>query len=343
MNRFEWASAHVLGAATRAGSSTVADAMLAQGSQSGTNAVILKAGGIDLLDLMKEGLLNPHRVVNLRNIPELGHIVEESDGTLRVGSMVTLAQLAEHPLVRNRYSALAQAAGQSASPQIRNVATVGGNLLQRPRCWYFRSLHHHCLRKGGEACFAFAGENQYHAVFGQNGCAIVHPSTAATALVAFNAKAELINAQGAKRIVALEAFFLTPDKDIRRENNLKPGEILTSVVLPESKHGVRSSYLRHGELDSFDWPIAEVAVVVELDAVGVCRQASVVLGAAAPVPYRVKGAESALLGTRISDAIARRAANAAVSDATPLSENAYKLPAFEALVRRALLSATSAV
>jgi xanthine dehydrogenase YagS FAD-binding subunit len=343
MNRFEWASARVLGAAARAGSITVADAMLAQGSQSGTNAVILKAGGIDLLDLMKEGLLNPRRVVNLRNIPELGKIVEESDGTLRVGSMVTLAQLAQHPLVRTRYSALAQAAGQSASPQIRQVATIGGNLLQRPRCWYFRSLHHDCLRKGGEACFAFTGENQYHAVFGQNGCAIVHPSTAATALVAFNAKAELVNAQGNRRVIALEAFFLTPDKDIRRENNLKPGEILTSVVLPESKHGVRSSYLRQGELDSFDWPIAEVAAVVELDAVGVCRQASVVLGAAAPAPYRAKKTESALVGKRISDEIARRAANAAISDATPLSENAYKLPVFEALVRRALLSATSAV
>jgi len=342
MNRFEWASANVLGAAARAGSVTVADAMRAQGTQSGTNAVILKAGGIDLLDLMKEGLLNPRRIVNLRNIAELGRVVEESDGALRVGSMVTLAQLAEHPLVRNRYSALAQAAGQSASPQIRNVATVGGNLLQRPRCWYFRSLHHRCLRKGGEACFAFDGENQYHAVFGQNGCAIVHPSTPATALLAFNAKAELVNAQGNRRVVALEAFFLTPDKDIGRENNLKPGEILTSVILPQSKLGARSSYLRQGEQDSFDWPIAEVAVVVVLDAAGVCRQASVVLGAAAPVPYRAKKAESALLGTRISDAIVRRAANAAVADAAPLSKNAYKLPVFEALVRRTLLSAASA-
>ena len=343
MNRFEWSSARVLGAATRAGSVTVVDAMLAQGGQPGTNAVILKAGGIDVLDLMKEGLLSPSRVVNLRDIPELGRIVEEADGTLRVGSMVTLAQLAQHPLIRTRYSALAQAAGQSASPQIRQVATIGGNLLQRPRCWYFRSLHHRCLRKGGEACFAFTGENQYHAVFGQNGCAIVHPSTAATVLVAFNAKAELVNAQGNRRVIALETFFLTPDKDSRRENNLKPGEILTSVVLPESMHGVRSSYLRQGELDSFDWPIAEVVAVVELDAVGVCRQASVVLGAAAPVPYRAKKAESALIGKRISDEIARRAANAAVSDAAPLSENAYKLPVFEALVRRALLSATSAV
>jgi xanthine dehydrogenase YagS FAD-binding subunit len=284
MNRFEWTSARGLAEAAGTGSVTVADAMLTRSGQPATTAVILKAGGIDLLDLMKEGLLSPRRVVNLRDIPELGRIVEEPGGALRIGSMITLAELAEHPLVRARYRALAEAAGQSASPQIRQVATIGGNLLQRPRCWYFRSLQHHCLRKGGEACFAFAGENQYHAIFGHNGCAIVHPSTAATALVAFHAKAELVSAQGAKRVVALEAFFLTPDEDIERENDLKPGEILAAVVLPPSGPGVHSAHLRQGEMDSFDWPIADVAAVVDIGANGICRQASVVLGAAAPVP-----------------------------------------------------------
>ncbi|MGB7543691.1 MAG: FAD binding domain-containing protein [Burkholderiales bacterium] len=341
MNRFEWIGARDLAAAARTGSVTVADAMLTQSGQPGTTAVILKAGGIDLLDLMKEGLLSPRRVVNLRDIPELGRIVEDPGGALRIGSMVTLAQLAEHPLVRARYRALAEAAGQSASPQIRQVATIGGNLLQRPRCWYFRSLHHHCLRKGGEACFAFAGENQYHAVFGHDGCAIVHPSTAATALVAFDAAAELVGAQGAKRVVALEAFFLRPDQDVERENDLKPGEILTAVVLPPSKPGLRSAHLRQGEVDSFDWPIADVAAVVDLDSGGVCRKASVVLGAAAPVPYRAKGAESVLAGKRISEDTARSAARAAVAGAAPLSGNAYKLPVFEALVRRTILSAAS--
>jgi xanthine dehydrogenase YagS FAD-binding subunit len=260
---------------------------------------------------------------------------------LRIGSMVTLAQLAQHPLVRARYRALAQAAGQSASPQIRQVATIGGNLLQRPRCWYIRSVYHHCLRKGGEACFAFAGENQYHAVFGHNGCAIVHPSTIATALVAFNAKAELVSAQNAKRVVALESFFLMPDQDIERENDLKPGEILTAVVLPPSKPGVHSSYLRQGEQDSFDWPVADVVVVIDVGSDGICRHASVVLGAAAPVPYRVKGAESALVGKRISEAIARSASTAAIVGAVPLSKNTYKLPLFEALVKRTILSAAS--
>jgi xanthine dehydrogenase YagS FAD-binding subunit len=341
VNRFEWASARDLAAALRAGSVTVANAMRTPGGVPGTDAVIVKAGGIDLLDLMKEGLLTPRRVVDLRGIPELGRVAEEPAGSLRIGAMVTLAQLVLHPLVRARYGALAQAAGQSASPQIRNVATLGGNLLQRPRCWYFRSRHHHCVRKGGGACFAFAGENRHHALFGHDGCAMVHPSTAATALVAFDAKVELVNSRGARRVVALETFFLPPGKDIARENDLQPGEILTAVILPPARPGRRSFHLRQGELYSFDWPIADVAAVLDLDRDGVCRRAAVVLGAAAPVPYRARGAESALAGKRISADSARSAAAAAVAGAAPLGGNAYKIPVFEALVGRAIVNAAS--
>jgi xanthine dehydrogenase YagS FAD-binding subunit len=340
MNRFEWAGARDIADASGARSATVADAMRSQDGNPGRDAVILKAGGIDLLDLMKEGLLTPRRVVNLRPIAELGRVVEEPDGSLRIGAMVTLAQIAEHPLVRTRYRALAEAAGGSASPQIRNVATIGGNLLQRPRCWYFRSLAHHCVRKGGKACFAFAGENEYHAIFGQSGCAIVHPSTSATALVAFNARVELVDARRQKRVVALENFFVSPEKDIGRETDLQPGEILTAVLLPPFARSLRSAHIRQGELDSFDWPIADVAVVLDMEPAGICRRASIVLGAAAPVPHRAKGAESALAGSRINDDSARAAAHAALADATPLSRNGYKLPIFEALVRRTILDAT---
>ena len=340
MNRFEWTSARGVADGARAGNSTVADAMHSKSGTPGTNAILLKAGGVDLLDLMKEGLLTPKRVVNLRAVPELGRIVEEKDGSVRVGSTVTLAQLAAHPAIRARYLALAQAAGNSASPQLRNMATIGGNLLQRPRCWYFRSLDHHCARKGGQTCFAFAGENAYHAIFGQSGCAIVHPSTSATALVAFDARVELVGAKGSRRIVALEKFFVPPERDIGRENDLRPGEILTAVLLPPSGAGARSAHLRQGELDSFDWPIADVAVVLEIESGDVCRRASVVLGAAAPVPHRAKAAESALTGKQITEEVARGAALAALAGATPLSGNAYKLPVFEALVRRAVLGAT---
>ena len=338
MNRFEWASARGVADAAGSGNATVADAMRSKSASPRTGAVVLKAGGVDLLDLMKEGLLVPKRVVNLRAVPELGRIVEEKDGSMRIGATVTLAQLGAHPAIRARYRALAQAAGNSASPQLRNMATIGGNLLQRPRCWYFRSLEHHCVRKGGQTCFAFAGENAYHAIFGQNGCAIVHPSTSATALVAFDARVELVGAKGRKRIVALEKFFVPPERDIGRENDLKPGEILTAVVLPPDR-GARSAHLRQGELDSFDWPIADVAVVLDMESGDVCRRASVVLGAAAPVPHRAKAAEQALAGKRITGDMAHDAARAALAGASPLSQNAYKLPIFEALVRRTVLSA----
>jgi xanthine dehydrogenase YagS FAD-binding subunit len=341
MNRFEWSSASGVADAAGMRGATVADAMRTPSGRPGADAVIVKAGGIDLLDLMKEGLLTPRRMVSLRAIAELGGIVEEPDGSLRVGAMVTLARLAEHPLVRTRYRALADAAGGSASPQIRNIATLGGNLLQRPRCWYFRSLHHHCLRKGGSACFAFAGENEYHAIFGQNGCAIVHPSTSATALVAFGAGVELVSAQGQKRVVALEQFFVPPERDIVRENDLRPGEILTAVLLPPFARDLRSAHIRQGELDSFDWPIADVAAVLDMETSGVCRRASIVLGAAAPVPHRARAAESALAGKRITDEAARDAAHAALAGATPMSRNGYKLPIFEALVRRAVLEAAN--
>jgi len=341
MNSFEWVSVSSLAEATSAASDTVANAMRSQSGQPKTEAIILKAGGVDLLDLMKEGLLSPRRVINLHSVAELRGIVEEPNGSIRIGSMVTLAQLAEHPLLRARYPALVDAANQSASPQIRQVATIGGNLLQRPHCWYFRSLDHHCVRKGGEACFAFTGENQYHAIFGHNGCAIVHPSTCATALVAFNARIELAGAQGRKRVVAIEDFFLSPDQDIERENDLKPGEILTAVLLPALKQDTRSAHMRQGELESFDWPLADVAVVLEMRAGRVCERAAVVLGAAAPVPYRAREAEAFLAGKQISDQGARGAARAALARAMPLGGNAYKLPIFDALVRRCILSATN--
>jgi xanthine dehydrogenase YagS FAD-binding subunit len=340
MERFDWLEARIVSDAAIAATATVADAMLSRpGEQPSDQAAVVKAGGIDLIDLMKEGLLTPRRLVNLRNVADLGVITEGQGGTLRIGALATLAQIAGHPVVRARYVALADAAGRSASPQIRQVATLGGNLLQRPRCWYFRSAQHHCARKGGEACFAFGGENQHHAIFDQHGCAIVHPSTAATALVALGAKIEIANPQGNKREVRLEDFFLPPDIDLHRENDLKPGEIVTAITLPPLTPTVRSVHLKQGERDSFDWPVADVAVVLELTPDRNCRFASIVLGAAAPVPHRAKAAEAALLGRVVDETAARAAASAALAGATPLTKNEYKLPIFETLVRRAVLAA----
>jgi xanthine dehydrogenase YagS FAD-binding subunit len=338
MKQFEWVDADTASQASGLATATVAGAMITQlGQQPGDGAAVIKAGGIDLLDLMKEGLIAPMRVVNLRRVAGLDRIAEEKDGTLRIGSMVTLAQIAEHALIRERYTALANATEKSATPQIRHLATLGGNLLQRPRCWYFRSSQSHCVRKGGESCFAFTGENQYHAIFDHQGCAIVHPSTAATALVAMDARVELA-AHGAKREMLLEEFFLLPKIDIHRENDLKAGEILTATLLPPVSPRMRSIHLKQGEKDSFDWPIADVAARLELNADGICERASIILGAAAPVPHRAKEAEAVLIGKQVSEQTAWTAGRAALTDAAPLSKNGYKLPIFETLVRRAILA-----
>jgi xanthine dehydrogenase YagS FAD-binding subunit len=336
MNSFEWIMPGDVAQACSAASTTVAAAMASQSGKPVADAMIIKAGGIDLLDLMKEGLLNPRRLINIRALPGLDRI-EPDGGGVRIGANVTLATLAADRNIRARYRALADAVGSSASPQIRQVATIAGNLLQRPRCWYFRSSAHHCARKGGNNCFAFAGENQYHAIFDHNGCAIVHPSTAATALVAFDARLELTDKTGSQRIVNLEHFFVLPEVDIRRENDLKSGEIVTAVLLPEQPETARSIYLKQSEIESFDWSIAEIALVLDVSG-GICRKASIVLGAAAPVPHRAPAAEAALVGKPIDETIARAAAEAALRGARPLTKNGYKLPMFETLARRAILA-----
>jgi xanthine dehydrogenase YagS FAD-binding subunit len=340
MNRFAWMGARTISEAAAAASTIAADAMTASPDAAGLGeTAIVMAGGIDLLDLLKENLLLPGKVVSLKEIPGLDAIVEDEAGGLRIGAMVTLTKLAEHAVVRQRYPAVTDAVHDSASPQIRNVATLGGNLLQRPRCWYLRAEEYRCLRKGGGHCFAISGENQYHAIFDNGSCAIAHPSTAATALVALGATVELTNAEGAVRRVLLEDFFVPPDRDIQRENDLKPQEILTAIHLPPLPASICMAHLKQGEKDSFDWPLADVAVLLDLSPDGRCKSAAIILGAAAPVPHRAKTAESALVGRRIDENVAREAGHAALDGATPLAKNAYKLPLFETLVRRAILKA----
>jgi xanthine dehydrogenase YagS FAD-binding subunit len=339
MNRFEWASAGTVGQAAASASTTVADAMLAPPGGPPGPAVVLKAGGIDLLDLMKEGLLAPRCVVNLRAIAGLDAIAEAADGGVRIGALASLEQVATHKLIGQRYAALADALASSASPQIRHVATLGGNILQRPRCWYFRSAVHRCLRKGGGKCFATHGENQYHAIFANEVCAVVHPSTAATALVAFGAHIEIANAEGEVRRPLLDEFFVAPETDVQRETDLQAGEVVTAVLLPPLAAGTTSAHLRDADKLAFDWPIADVAVVLERDVDGSCRRASVVLGAAAPVPRRARSAEEVLAGQVIDEALAREAGQAALEGSTPLAKNGYKRPIIAALVRRALLRA----
>ncbi|MBD0369979.1 MAG: FAD binding domain-containing protein [Pyrinomonadaceae bacterium] len=322
MNRFEWTDA-----------ATVHEAI----SQLNGRAVV-KAGGVDLLDRLKEGLEAPQRLVNIRNIRGLDRIEEGKDG-LRIGPLVTLARLSEDKLVLERYTALAQAAGRAATPQIRNMATAGGNLLQRPRCWYFRQEEFHCRRKGGERCFALDGENQYHAIFDNQLCAIVHPSALAVPLMAFGARVVLTGSKGARE-VELERFFVTPEQDIMRENIIAPDELITEIKVPRLQPATRSFYIKQGEKESFDWPVADVCAVLQTKG-NVCLKASIVLGAAAPVPWRASKAEASLAGKVINEQSAREAARLSMEGATPLAQNRYKLAVFEAIVRRAILRQAS--
>ena len=305
-------------------------AAIAAGAQRGA---LFKAGGVDVADLMKEGVAQPAALVNLRRVSGLEFLREEK-GALAIGPLVTLARLSEDPLVVKGASALAAAAGWAGTPQIRNLATLGGNLAQRPRCPYFRSELFHCRKKGGTECFALLGENQDHAVFGNDRCAIVHPSGAATALVALGASLKLQGPRG-ERTLPVEQFFVRPEQDVTRENVLQPGELIVEVRVPTGRRG---GYVKLMQKQTFDWPLADAAAVLDLDG-GIVREARVVLGAAAPVPWRVPGVEKVLLGKKLDQASARDAARLATEGATPLDKNGHKLPALQAAVLRALRAA----
>lgn len=300
------------------------------------DGTVAKAAGVDLLDLMKEGLLTPSKMVHLRSLKELDGLTKS--GGLRLGPNVTLAELAAHEYLTGSYRALRLAADAAATPQIRNMATLGGNLCQRPRCWYFRSADFPCTRKGGSECFAYNGENQYHAIFGnQDGCAIVHPSATAVALSALDATLKIRSVEKERELGVMD-FFVAPAEDVRRENVLANGELITEVHLPILAEQRVSYYYKQKEKQSFDWPIAEAAVAFNFEG-GVCSDSRIILGAAAPIPWRTKAAEDFLNGKTLSPAVAREAAEKAMLDATPLSENSYKVTVFKAVISRALLLA----
>ncbi|MDQ2978960.1 MAG: xanthine dehydrogenase family protein subunit M [Acidobacteriota bacterium] len=296
---------------------------------------LLKAGGVDVLDRMKEGLDSPERLVSISRVPGLDRI--EAGPPARIGALATLSRIESHPVLRRWYPALVDAAGGAATPQIRNMATLGGNIAQRPRCWYFRQAEFDCRKKGGDTCFAMEGENRFHAIFDTDVCCCVHPSATSVALVAYGARLETVS-PGGKRTISLDEFFVTPKEDPRRENALGPGEVIESVVIPQPAPGARSAYLKLKEKESFDWPLVEACVAVTLDG-GSIRDARVVLGSVSPVPRRAVAAEKVLTGARPSPELFSRAAAAAVEGATPLGQNAHKVRLARVLVERALRAA----
>ncbi|HVA79399.1 MAG TPA: xanthine dehydrogenase family protein subunit M [Candidatus Binataceae bacterium] len=300
------------------------------------------AGGVDVLDLMKQGIATPATLVNLKGLGGLSGIELTPTGELRIGALAKLHEVAANGDVQARFTAVSGAAGEAATPQIRNLGTVGGNLLQRPRCWYFRNPLVNCLKKGGEKCYSIGGLNRYHAILGGGPSYIVHPSNLAPALVAYGASARIMGPAG-ERTVALDKFFTLPQVDSRRENDLRTGEIITAVIVPAPAPGTRGIYLEVREKQSFDWPLVSVAVVIAPSADRkTVRDARIVMGAVAPIPWRVPAAEKAIIGAPLDEAHARAAADAALAQAQPMSDNAYKVKIAKVIVRRAILAAGGA-
>jgi xanthine dehydrogenase YagS FAD-binding subunit len=329
MKAFEWANA-----------STVEDAVkLLKPPDAKTDpdeAPHALAGGQDLLTSLKAYIVRPSRVVNLKTIQGLDRIEPDGNGGLKLGAMATLTQLEEHPDVRAKFPGLVEAVLSIATPQIRNMGTIGGNLCQRPRCWYFRLENYNCRKKGGNECYAQNGENKYNAIFGGGKSNYVHPSDLAPMLVALGATVAIAGPDGRKN-VPLEQFFVKPSQDIRRETILKEGEIVTEVVVPASPLAAHSTYLKFKERDSLDFALAAVAAAVDLAPDKTVRQARLVLGGVATIPWRVPKAEQFLAGKPLNDQTTAEAAKIALEGAQPMDQNSYKIPLTQTLVRRALL------
>jgi xanthine dehydrogenase YagS FAD-binding subunit len=312
------------------------DAVAAVAKREGT-IILPMAGGQDLLARMKDYVTTVDRIVNLKNAVDVTAIAT-SDGGMKIGAAMRIVDLAEHAQVAKLYPAIAHAAIEVGTPQIRNQGTVGGNVNQRPRCWYFRNEEFVCFKKGGFRCFATTGENQYHAIFGNNGPShIVHPSSLAVPFVAYGAKFRLVSARGEREVAAAEYFTMPTNRNVLKENVLEDDEILTHVMLP-APGNVKTGHYEVRYKASHDWPLAFTTVVLTMTGNNIAS-ARVVLGAVAPVPWRSRPAEQALAGKPLNEQTALAAAEAAVSEAQPMTGNAYKVQIAKTAVKRAIMQA----
>jgi xanthine dehydrogenase YagS FAD-binding subunit len=297
------------------------------------------AGGSDLLGMMKDRIEGPKFktpgfLIDIKGIKELNYIKEQKNG-LKIGAGTPLSEIASSDLIAKKYPLLRQAAGQVGVPQIRNVGTLGGNLCQKPRCWYFRGkLFPDCFRKGGNNCYAPGGENRYHALFGGANCYKIHPSDLAPALVALNARVEIGSSKG-NRMVPIEKFYVGPDKNMLSETILTPQELVLAVEIPNPATTSKGVYLKLKEREAFDFAVVSVAVSLSLKN-SLVDQARIAFGGLAPCPMRSVKAEAALKGKVIKDAIAA-ACKAATDGAEPMSHNGYKVDAAKGILEEALV------
>ncbi len=299
-------------------------------------ASLLYAGGTDALARMKEGLVKPERLVNLKAVKELDHLEEKEDG-LHIGATLKLTAFIKSPLV-GKYPGLVEAAKSIATLQLRNMGTVGGNLCQRPRCWYYRSRHFPCLRKGGDVCFAVNGENKYHAILGGGPCFIVHPSDLAPMLIALDAKVNILGPTG-ERELPLDDLYVLPEKDVLHETVLSPQEMITSIIVPKSDG--KSHYLKFRERRSFDFAMVSVAVAASISGKRL-NDVRVVFGGVAPKPWRAKAAEAVLEGQELTDELVEKAGAEEIKAAVTLEKNEYKVILAKNLLKKAMRDLTAA-
>jgi len=299
---------------------------------------VVHAGGTDLLGCLRDRVVEAETVVSLTQLSELRGIQKAADGGLHIGALTTITEMAESPLVNGLYPGLAKAASEVASPQLRNQGTIGGNLCQKPRCWYYRG-EFHCLRKGGDTCYAVAGENQFHCIFGGSSCYIVHPSDTAPVLVALEATVEIVGQKGMRKVPAGD-FLVPPSKDPQKETVLEQGELVTGISLPPPATGLHSSYRKVRARQSWDFALAGVALALVMDNDKVTK-ARVVLSGAAPVPWRSLEVEKVITGRKLDAATIRLASEAVIQGAKPMDQNAYKLQLFRGVIEEELIAITA--
>jgi xanthine dehydrogenase YagS FAD-binding subunit len=298
----------------------------------------LIAGGTDLLDGLKSGVAKADLLVDLRGVAGLAGLTPEKSG-LRIGAMTRIVELAENEGIAKDFPSLKEAALSLPTPQLRNVGTVGGNLCQRPRCWYYRDPDIVCRKKGGPSCYAVLGRNKYHAICGGHVCHIVFPSDLAPALISLGATATIGTVKG-DRTIPLEAFYALPDVDVTRETVLGKGEFLKSVWVPAPAAGQKAAYVKIKERGTWDFALVSAAVTgVVKD--GTLASLTIVMGGIAPVPWREKKAEDVLRGQPVTEALIRRAADRLLWDPTPLRENLYKADLVFAALKRAVMAVTA--
>ncbi len=289
----------------------------------------LMAGGTDLLDEIKNKIIDPEVVIDLMSISDRSPITETED-YVSVSTLTCVAELAENPIIQKNFAGLHKAALSLATPQLRNVGTVGGNLCQRPRCWYYRDPELICLKKGGSRCYAFRGRNRYHAIFGGGICYIVFPSDLAPALISLDAVV-IISGPGGEKTIPLEDFYILPQQNIRKENVLEENQFLKEIRIPAPKNGSKSTYYKFKERGTWDFAVVSAAVTGIVSG-GAYKDIKIVLGGVAPIPWRLKKAEDFIRGKQLSETVIRQGAKQALTDARPLEENAYKLDLVEAVL-----------